>query len=162
MSRDLIPYTDFQKGLKWNLFYNKWDKVFKNRPSKICGRQPLKDMKDYDLFRQAVFHKFYLADSWMLCPKCCMKGLRKSFVISNNEYHFLCHHCVILNTIIITAALLKVTLPHGSFSRFLNCTNGIKSRNESDMIPKYLRRSRIRSYSLKIRSHIHIIQNLRP
>ena len=24
---------------------NKWDKVFKNRPSEVCGRQPLKNLK---------------------------------------------------------------------------------------------------------------------
>ena len=28
---------------------NKWDKVFKNGPSKVCGRQPLKDLKWYGL-----------------------------------------------------------------------------------------------------------------
>ena len=27
----------------------KWDKVFKNGPSNICGRQPLKDLKGSDL-----------------------------------------------------------------------------------------------------------------
>ena len=27
------------------LYYNKWVKVFKNGPSKICGRQPLKNLK---------------------------------------------------------------------------------------------------------------------
>ena len=26
-----------------------WDKVFKNGPSKICGRQPLKNLKEYGL-----------------------------------------------------------------------------------------------------------------
>ena len=45
------------------------DKVFKNGPSKICGRQPLKNMKGYGLlkventpsnFLKAVFHKLYL------------------------------------------------------------------------------------------------------
>ena len=30
--------------------------------------------------------------------------------------------------------LLKVTLHHGCFSRFLNCTNGTKSRNASHMM----------------------------
>ena len=29
--------------------YN-WDKVLKNGPSKICGRQPLKILKESDLF----------------------------------------------------------------------------------------------------------------
>ena len=31
-------------------------------------------------------------------------------------------------------ALLKVIILDGCFSRFLNCTNGIKSRNESHKI----------------------------
>ena len=30
-------------------FSNIWDKVFKNGPSKICGRQPLKNSKGYGL-----------------------------------------------------------------------------------------------------------------
>ena len=33
-----------------------WDKVFKNGPSKICGRQILKTLK-------TAFHKFYLVHS---------------------------------------------------------------------------------------------------
>ena len=32
------------------------------------------------------------------------------------------------------ATLLKVTLLHGCFSRFLNCTSGIKSRRASDIL----------------------------
>ena len=32
------------------------------------------------------------------------------------------------------ATLLKVTLLYGCFSRFLNCANGTKSRNASQMI----------------------------
>ena len=28
---------------------DKWEKVFKNGPSKICGRQPLKNLKEYAL-----------------------------------------------------------------------------------------------------------------
>ena len=37
---------------------DKWDKVFKNRPSKICGRQPLKNFKEYGLL-EADFFKFF-------------------------------------------------------------------------------------------------------
>ena len=29
-----------------------WDNIFKNEPSKICGRQPLKNLKWYGLFKQ--------------------------------------------------------------------------------------------------------------
>ena len=50
--------------------------VSKNGQSKICGRQPLKNLK-YGLSKQinitsgflkAVFHKFHLVHSWILCP----------------------------------------------------------------------------------------------
>ena len=52
-----------------------WDKVFKNGASEICGRQPLKNLKWYCLladhitsnFLRAVFHKFHLLHSWILC-----------------------------------------------------------------------------------------------
>ena len=49
-----------------------WDKVFKMGPSKICGRPPLKNLKEYGLpktghitsnFLKTVFHKFYLVHS---------------------------------------------------------------------------------------------------
>ena len=48
-----------------------WDEVFKNGLSKICGRQPLINLKSrpypFKNILKAVFHKFYLAHSWMLC-----------------------------------------------------------------------------------------------
>ena len=42
-----------------------WGKVFKNGPSEICGRQPLKNLKEltHSNFSKAVFHKFYLVHS---------------------------------------------------------------------------------------------------
>ena len=42
-----------------------WDKVFKSGQSKICRRQPLKNLKGYgpSYFLKAVFHKFYLVHS---------------------------------------------------------------------------------------------------
>ena len=36
-----------------------WDKVFKSGPSKICGRQPLKNLKGYGLLRQIIFLQFF-------------------------------------------------------------------------------------------------------
>ena len=33
---------------------NSWDKVFQNGPSKISGRQPLKNLKDYGLLKQTM------------------------------------------------------------------------------------------------------------
>ena len=34
----------------WDSIFN-WVKVFKNEPSKICGRQPLKNLKGYGLLK---------------------------------------------------------------------------------------------------------------
>ena len=38
---------------------NKWDKVFKNETSKICGRRPLKNLKGYGLLKQTLPFKFF-------------------------------------------------------------------------------------------------------
>ena len=41
-----------------------WDKVFKNRPSEICGREPLKDLKWYGLLKQTIsLQIFYMLSS---------------------------------------------------------------------------------------------------
>ena len=37
-----------------------WDKVFKNGPNKICGRQPLKILKWYGLLRQTISLQIFL------------------------------------------------------------------------------------------------------
>ena len=56
----------------------KWDKVFKNGPSKGCGKQPLKNLKFKKIkkqkiknsnFLKAVFNKFYLVHSRILSLK---------------------------------------------------------------------------------------------
>ena len=39
----------------------------------------------------------------------------------------------VANVLLNPATLLKVTLLHECFSRFLNCTNGTKSRNASHL-----------------------------
>ena len=67
----------------------KWDKVFKNGTSKICGRKPLKNLKGYGLpknFLKAVFHKFYLVHSWILCPKYCTQYLLK---VNKGHHNFI-------------------------------------------------------------------------
>ena len=54
-----------------------WGKVFKNGPSEICGRQPLKKLKLYGLFKQTISLQTFLRLSstnftwsifWILCP----------------------------------------------------------------------------------------------
>ena len=42
-----------------HLTTSKWGMKFKNGPSKICGTQPLKNLKCTSNFLKAVFHKFY-------------------------------------------------------------------------------------------------------
>ena len=39
----------FRKNL-----HHRWNKVFKNGPSKICGRQPLKNLKGYGLLKLTI------------------------------------------------------------------------------------------------------------
>ena len=36
-----------------------WDKVFKNRPSRICGRQPLKNLMGYALLKQTTLLQIF-------------------------------------------------------------------------------------------------------
>ena len=36
-----------------------WDRVFENGQSKICGRQPLKDLKGYRLLQQTISFQLF-------------------------------------------------------------------------------------------------------
>ena len=56
-----------------------WDKTFKNEPSKICGRQS----KKLKFFLKGVFHKFYLVNSWILCPMWVMLCILWQIEVSN-------------------------------------------------------------------------------
>ena len=68
-SAEIWDQSNFEYILQCRKFYQNatsmitWDKVFKNGPSKTCGRQPLKSLK-------AAFHKFYLVHSWIICHIC--------------------------------------------------------------------------------------------
>ena len=73
------------------------DKVFKNGPRKICGRQLLKNLKGYGLlsrpypfiFLKAAFHKFHLVHSWILCPICSLieAFIAKFVSICSSPFH---------------------------------------------------------------------------
>ena len=56
--------TEHLQWLFLNKNTNKWDNVFKNGPSKICGRQPLKNLKGHGLLRLSS-----LVHSRIFCPK---------------------------------------------------------------------------------------------
>ena len=71
-----------------------WDKLFNNGPSKICGRQPLKNLKghgvlkaDHSLsnFLKTVFHIFYLVRSWLLCLMRLFYNLHIFILMSLND-----------------------------------------------------------------------------
>ena len=86
---------------------NVWMKVFKNGPSKICGRQPLKHLKWYGLlkwtiiadhitsnFLKAVSHTFYLVHSEYLDPygsklwEECRNYIRGRDINIDNDFTF--------------------------------------------------------------------------
>ena len=107
---------------------NIWDKVFKSGPSKICGRQPLKNLKGYCLLKQkislqiiskAVFHKFYLVYSWILCP---ISHYRKLLVeLTENSDFF------------VRSTLLRNFKFHGCFlSRFSKVSKSLQRTGWSD------------------------------
>ena len=58
-----IWYNEMQVSCLVSLFFllflkHRWDKVVKNGSSKICGRQPLKNLKRYGLLRQRLLLYF--------------------------------------------------------------------------------------------------------
>ena len=62
------PYENFWKFLQAFVRRIIWDKVFKNEPSEICGRQPLKNLKWYGLLKQSsrIFSKLHgLISLWI-------------------------------------------------------------------------------------------------
>ena len=76
--------------LKFLSAYFLWDKVLKNGPDKICGRQPLKKLKGYitSNFLKAVFHKFHLVHSWILCPIYYFKRKHLMLFISSKKFFY--------------------------------------------------------------------------
>ena len=84
-----IPWNNLKTNLlAMNVAINRVNspirvKVFKNGPSKICGRQPLKNWSDMvtSNFLKAVFHKFYSVHSWIpwsIYSYKCIKNSRNS------------------------------------------------------------------------------------
>ena len=57
-----IRWYVLRNGWEWQVFkeilYYIWDKIFKNGPSKICGRQPLKSLKGYGVLPQILLGPF--------------------------------------------------------------------------------------------------------
>ena len=52
INADILPVSlqNYQGSYLQEYFYiTIWDKVLKNEPSKICGRQSLKNLKEYGL-----------------------------------------------------------------------------------------------------------------
>ena len=89
------------KPLKNSFLDHMWDKVFKNWPSKICRRQPLKNLKEYPFrfFKGYVFHKFYLVHSWILGlmydKAAVWEADSQTFLIKIFAYNIFCCCCLI-------------------------------------------------------------------
>ena len=59
-SMKMFPYLEYSNTSTKISPTNLRDKVFKNGPSEICGRQPLKNLKWYGLLKQTIPHfKFF-------------------------------------------------------------------------------------------------------
>ena len=99
VDKKIFPQQNFptlplqEMGWSKNIGINIWAKVFKNGQSKICGRQPLKNVRKYGFlkadhtpsnFLKAAFQKFYLVYSWKLCPIYSL--LVRSSNIHNTRY----------------------------------------------------------------------------
>ena len=48
-----------QVALQLSFIPEKWDKVFKNGASKICGRQSLKNLKEYGLLKEIILLQMF-------------------------------------------------------------------------------------------------------
>ena len=55
-----FPFYFFFIYLIWGTI---WDNVFQNEPSKICVRQPLKNLNDL-LSRFTIFYEIYILDNY--------------------------------------------------------------------------------------------------
>ena len=73
----------FRKYFKGDLLRNEqrnWVKVFKNRPSKTCGRQPSKHLERYDLLKQSISLQIF----WKLSPRNFSWSILEYFVPYNH------------------------------------------------------------------------------
>ena len=74
-----------------------WDEVFKNGPSKICGRQPLKHLSWSGVLRQTisletVFQKFYLVYlEYFVLFKRIIAGYFRFPFLYQNMVHTVCY-----------------------------------------------------------------------
>ena len=76
--------------------WDKWDNKSFISNEILCGRQPLKNLKEYGLpkadhtpsyFLKVVFHKFYLVHSWILRPKCSCRLVEVNFYFFSNTFY---------------------------------------------------------------------------
>ena len=84
--------SEYSKYFPWQI----WAKVFKSGPSKICGRHPLKNLKEYGLLQQillirkAATHKFFynllLLSCWK-CLECIVMSLAGFLKNLTGKYH---------------------------------------------------------------------------
>ena len=61
-------------------------------------------------------------------------GTKKQFFKMGLKHHTVMMVMMAFSKLLQPVILLKVTLLHGSFSRFLNCANGTKLRKASQVI----------------------------
>ena len=122
-------------GLKKNFYFLYfWEKVLRSFTQYICRAKKL----TIGFFRNFLQHKI-----WTINHR--ESFMTRKFSVVNSLLHAMCctiwYHLHNLKNVknthggvlILPATLLNLTLLHECFSRFLNCTNGTKSRNASQI-----------------------------
>ena len=87
-------------------FYDIWAKIFKNGPSKICGRQPSKILKWYGLLRHTI--------SLQIFKSCLPQILLGPFFNTSPHFILVCffYLCTALYNFHMTGGILRYRIFH--------------------------------------------------
>ena len=62
-----------------------WNKVYKNGPSEICGRQSLKNLKPYGLFKQTISLQIFKGWLSQILLELFLNALSHKYEVANNS-----------------------------------------------------------------------------
>ena len=105
-----IPWLHLSRNSSRNI----WNKVFKNGPSKICGKQPLKNLKGYGLLSHIVCLSF---KCWWLSRKEIPTKKINDFLYDN--YCDLVYAFTILSNVFLVSFLLVC---YSTILQWIHCT----------------------------------------
>ena len=111
----------------------KWDKVFKNGPSKICGRQLLKNLRRHGLLKQLILclaaaHTSIFTMSGLFLIKLVLEVFFVSFVSFYQQTFLSAFYLIILHLSIQVSTLEIHVLNH--YGAFASAIININSENQ--------------------------------